>query len=172
MRVCSVCASVYVECELVRSCSLPLSDSHSSLVAFALFFSHFPPFFSCSQPSSSASSSQCVCNNGWSGVDCGERACPDDCSRHGECHAGICRCDLAWTGENCAAPRCDADCHGHGSCTKGVCKCFADWSFDSNCAYPSCPRGRHGAATARSLNGVGSHHGTVSVGIGEECRCV
>jgi hypothetical protein len=34
----------------------------------------------------------CVCKNGFSGLDCSIKKCPDDCHGNGDCRDGMCHC--------------------------------------------------------------------------------
>ncbi|XP_053186696.1 tenascin-R [Scomber japonicus] len=65
----------------------------------------------------------CICEEGWSGKNCSEPRCPDDCSGQGVCIEGECVCDRDFGGENCSEPRCPSDCSGRGLCIDGECVC-------------------------------------------------
>nr|XP_046264236.1 tenascin-R isoform X4 [Scatophagus argus] len=65
----------------------------------------------------------CVCEEGWTGKNCSEPRCPDDCSGQGVCIEGECVCDRDFGGENCSEPRCPSDCSGRGLCIDGECVC-------------------------------------------------
>lgn len=65
----------------------------------------------------------CVCEDGWSGKNCSEPRCPDDCSGQGVCVEGECVCDRDFGGDNCSEPRCPSDCSGRGLCIDGECVC-------------------------------------------------
>ncbi|XP_049602878.1 tenascin-R isoform X3 [Syngnathus scovelli] len=65
----------------------------------------------------------CICDEGWTGKNCSEPRCPDDCSGQGVCIEGECVCDRDFGGENCSEPRCPADCSGRGLCMDGECVC-------------------------------------------------
>ncbi|KAL0966051.1 hypothetical protein UPYG_G00290180 [Umbra pygmaea] len=65
----------------------------------------------------------CVCEDGWTGKNCSEPRCPDNCSGQGMCMDGECVCDQDFVGENCSEPRCPADCSGQGLCVDGECVC-------------------------------------------------
>ena len=43
----------------------------------------------------------CVCEEGWTGPRCNERACDPRCSLHGQCHNGTCLCVQGWNGRHC-----------------------------------------------------------------------
>lgn len=65
----------------------------------------------------------CICEEGWTGKNCSEPRCPDDCSGQGVCVEGECVCDRDFGGENCSEPRCPSDCSGRGLCIDGECVC-------------------------------------------------
>ncbi|KAM3865739.1 tenascin-R [Diretmus argenteus] len=65
----------------------------------------------------------CVCEDGWTGKNCSEPRCPDDCSGQGVCVEGECVCDRDFGGGNCSEPRCPSDCSGRGLCIDGECVC-------------------------------------------------
>ncbi|XP_067461921.1 tenascin-R isoform X4 [Thunnus thynnus] len=65
----------------------------------------------------------CICEEGWTGKNCSEPRCPDDCSGQGVCIEGECVCDRDFGGENCSEPRCPSDCSGRGLCIDGECVC-------------------------------------------------
>lgn len=43
----------------------------------------------------------CICDEGWTGMDCTERKCLPGCEQHGHCNNGTCMCMKGWNGENC-----------------------------------------------------------------------
>lgn len=65
----------------------------------------------------------CICEEGWTGKNCSESRCPDDCSGQGVCVEGECVCDRDFGGDNCSEPRCPSDCSGRGLCIDGECVC-------------------------------------------------
>ncbi|KAF3699343.1 Tenascin-R [Channa argus] len=65
----------------------------------------------------------CICEEGWTGKNCSEPRCPDNCSGQGVCVEGECVCDRDFGGDNCSEPRCPADCSGRGLCIDGECVC-------------------------------------------------
>ncbi|XP_045930138.1 tenascin-R-like [Micropterus dolomieu] len=65
----------------------------------------------------------CICEEGWTGKNCSEPRCQDDCSGQGVCVEGECVCDRDFGGENCSEPRCPSDCSGRGLCIDGECVC-------------------------------------------------
>uniref|UniRef100_A0A4W4ECM5 Tenascin R (restrictin, janusin) n=1 Tax=Electrophorus electricus TaxID=8005 RepID=A0A4W4ECM5_ELEEL len=65
----------------------------------------------------------CVCEEGWTGKNCSELRCPDDCSGQGVCVEGECMCDRDFGGENCSEARCPGDCSERGLCIDGECVC-------------------------------------------------
>lgn len=66
----------------------------------------------------------CNCFIGYSGEDCSERRCPNDCSGRGFCTtAGMCECEAAYTGVDCSTAGCDEQCSLHGGvCDNGLCE--------------------------------------------------
>nr|XP_057922116.1 tenascin-R isoform X3 [Doryrhamphus excisus] len=79
----------------------------------------------------------CICDEGWSGKNCSEPRCPDDCSGQGVCIEGECVCDRDFSGENCSEPRCPADCSGRGLCIDGECVCEDSFSGE-DCMVGRC----------------------------------
>ncbi|XP_076828831.1 tenascin-R isoform X2 [Brachyhypopomus gauderio] len=65
----------------------------------------------------------CVCEDGWTGKNCSEPRCPDDCSGQGACVEGECVCDRDFDGGNCSEARCPGDCSARGLCMDGECMC-------------------------------------------------
>ncbi|XP_077580379.1 tenascin-R [Stigmatopora nigra] len=79
----------------------------------------------------------CVCDVGWTGKNCSEPRCPDDCSGQGVCVEGECVCDRDFAGENCSEPRCPPDCSGRGLCIEGECACEDSFSGE-DCMVGRC----------------------------------
>uniref|UniRef100_A0AAR2KAM2 Janusin n=1 Tax=Pygocentrus nattereri TaxID=42514 RepID=A0AAR2KAM2_PYGNA len=79
----------------------------------------------------------CVCNEGWTGKNCSEPRCPDDCSGQGMCIEGECVCDRDFGGDNCSEPRCPGDCSDHGLCIDGECVCEEAYSGE-DCSIGRC----------------------------------
>jgi len=64
----------------------------------------------------------CLCDAGWTGVDCSEYSCVDvyDCSNHGSCVGPIlCHCDSGWLQPDCSRASCilQNNCSDHGVCS-------------------------------------------------------
>uniref|UniRef100_A0A8C7PIP3 Tenascin R (restrictin, janusin) n=1 Tax=Oncorhynchus mykiss TaxID=8022 RepID=A0A8C7PIP3_ONCMY len=79
----------------------------------------------------------CVCEYSWTGKNCSEPRCPDDCSGQGECMEGECVCDRDFGGDNCSEPRCPADCSGRGLCMDGECICEENFTGE-DCTLGRC----------------------------------
>uniref|UniRef100_A0A915BMY1 EGF-like domain-containing protein n=1 Tax=Parascaris univalens TaxID=6257 RepID=A0A915BMY1_PARUN len=81
----------------------------------------------------------CICEDGWSGVDCLERECLPGCDEKGLCKNGTCICHKGWNGENCHIPGCVNNCNGNGECKlfTDTWKCACDSShFGDDCILP------------------------------------
>ncbi len=89
----------------------------------------------------------CICNPGWTGLDCTQPLCPESCSGHGWCTDAGCQCYPGFEGRDCAQPTCPKGCSGHGTCEAGRCRCDAGWA-DADCGLPSHP---HRSSTATRL---------------------
>nr|XP_061835386.1 tenascin-R-like isoform X2 [Nerophis lumbriciformis] len=79
----------------------------------------------------------CICDEGWTGKNCSEPRCQDDCSGQGVCIDGECVCDRDFSGENCSELRCPADCSGRGMCIDGECVCEDSFSGE-DCMVGRC----------------------------------
>ncbi|XP_061878554.1 tenascin-R [Entelurus aequoreus] len=79
----------------------------------------------------------CICDEGWTGKNCSEPRCQDDCSGQGVCIDGECVCDRDFSGENCSELRCPADCSGRGLCIDGECVCEDSFSGE-DCMVGRC----------------------------------
>uniref|UniRef100_A0A8C6TG57 Tenascin R (restrictin, janusin) n=1 Tax=Neogobius melanostomus TaxID=47308 RepID=A0A8C6TG57_9GOBI len=79
----------------------------------------------------------CICEEGWTGKNCSEPRCPDDCSGQGICVEGECVCDRDFGGDNCSEPRCPADCSGRGLCIDGECVCEESYT-GADCMVGRC----------------------------------
>ncbi|XP_056600184.1 tenascin-R [Triplophysa dalaica] len=79
----------------------------------------------------------CVCEEGWTGKNCSEPRCPDDCSGQGICIEGECVCDRNFGGENCSEPRCPSDCSDRGLCIDGECVCEEAYAGE-DCSQSRC----------------------------------
>ncbi|VDM47261.1 unnamed protein product [Toxocara canis] len=81
----------------------------------------------------------CMCEDGWSGVDCLERECLPGCDEKGLCKNGTCICQEGWNGENCHIPGCANNCNGNGECKlfTDIWKCACDaFHFGDDCSLP------------------------------------
>ncbi|XP_063075983.1 tenascin-R [Engraulis encrasicolus] len=79
----------------------------------------------------------CVCEEGWTGKNCSEPRCPDDCSGQGMCIEGECVCDRDFGGDNCSEARCPGDCSDHGLCLDGECVCEEAYTGE-DCSQSRC----------------------------------
>jgi len=76
----------------------------------------------CSGHGSCVYDDTCVCDVGWSGVDCSSYSCLDvyDCSNHGQCVGpNLCRCDSGWLPPDCSRASCalQTNCSSRGVCS-------------------------------------------------------
>jgi syndecan 4 len=80
----------------------------------------------------------CACKAPWSGEDCSQSLCPNDCNGHGECQTGgsggkgssFCSCRGGGAGKDCHRVACPGsrvapflECSGRGRCFNGDCVC-------------------------------------------------
>ncbi|KAM8838663.1 tenascin-R isoform 7-T11 [Synchiropus picturatus] len=79
----------------------------------------------------------CICEDGWTGKNCSEPRCPDDCSGQGVCIEGECVCDRDFGGDNCSELRCPLDCSGRGLCIDGECVCEESYTGE-DCMVGRC----------------------------------
>uniref|UniRef100_A0A8C4T7M9 Tenascin C n=1 Tax=Erpetoichthys calabaricus TaxID=27687 RepID=A0A8C4T7M9_ERPCA len=86
----------------------------------------------------STESCSCVCGPGWTGPNCTEAECPNDCQDQGRCVDGRCVCFEGFTGEDCGTEACPVDCGENGQCVEGVCVCAEGFSGD-DCSQTNCP---------------------------------
>lgn len=78
------------------------------------------------QNQGTCTSSGCICNQGFGGIDCSLKICSNDCSKNGDCDFtnGKCSCYEGFKGEDCSIKYCKDDCNNNGICSEdGVCKC-------------------------------------------------
>ncbi|VDK46754.1 unnamed protein product [Anisakis simplex] len=81
----------------------------------------------------------CLCENGWTGVNCLEKECLPGCEQKGLCKNGTCICHKGWNGENCHIPGCPNNCNNNGECKmfNDEWKCGCDSShFGDDCLLP------------------------------------
>ena len=82
---------------------------------------------------------RCTCNDGFTGSNCSQPLCPNDCNTdkgQGKCAGGVsqakhCACNSkdGWGGVDCSEFQCAANCSGHGKCDPASlgCKCAVGW---------------------------------------------
>ncbi|XP_053709924.1 tenascin-like isoform X2 [Synchiropus splendidus] len=85
----------------------------------------------------SAETCDCVCDPGWTGSNCTEPLCPNNCQGRGRCLGGKCECHEGFSGEDCSQDGCAADCRPSGRCVGGVCVC-SDGFFGDDCSQTKC----------------------------------
>lgn len=69
-------------------------------------------------------SSLVKCNDGWTGVQCDELACVEDCGTNGKCVEGKCFCKHNYYGSNCSLKMCPYMCNNNGICLENsTCLC-------------------------------------------------
>eukprot|EP00499_Haloplacidia_sp_CaronLabIsolate_P009695 CAMPEP_0196780254 /NCGR_PEP_ID=MMETSP1104-20130614/7376_1 /TAXON_ID=33652 /ORGANISM="Cafeteria sp., Strain Caron Lab Isolate" /LENGTH=975 /DNA_ID=CAMNT_0042150451 /DNA_START=15 /DNA_END=2942 /DNA_ORIENTATION=- len=90
---------------------------------------------------------RCQCDDGYRGVDCSVRGCPNACSGHGACFNGTCGCEPGWGGDDCSERRCLNDCSGHGECFQAICVCDAGFSGEDCAEAAPCGGGCNGHGT-------------------------
>jgi hypothetical protein len=67
---------------------------------------------------------QCICENGWTGVDCSVQKCSLDCGLNGNCENNVCVCKSGYSGPQCQDKQCSVHCNLHGQClNNGTCIC-------------------------------------------------
>ncbi|EPY80078.1 tenascin isoform 1 [Camelus ferus] len=86
---------------------------------------------------------QCVCDEGFTGEDCSQVACPSDCNdqgneEHGRCVDGRCVCQDGFAGEDCREPLCLNNCHNRGRCVENECVCDEGFTGE-DCGELICP---------------------------------
>ncbi|KAM6975734.1 tenascin isoform 2-T2 [Tautogolabrus adspersus] len=79
----------------------------------------------------------CVCESGWTGPNCTEPECPNNCQNRGRCLDGKCECFKGFSGEDCTLAVCTVDCGEHGQCVGGVCIC-EDGYLGEDCSQTKC----------------------------------
>uniref|UniRef100_UPI00358EB5C8 tenascin-like n=1 Tax=Myxine glutinosa TaxID=7769 RepID=UPI00358EB5C8 len=80
----------------------------------------------------------CVCEEGWTGPNCSQPFCLDNCNDHGHCVDGQCVCFESYSGAACSTENCINNCNDHAQCEQGICVCSEGFHGES-CAYKSCP---------------------------------
>lgn len=106
----------------------------------------------------------CDCTEGWTGLDCATKVCPDGCSGHGSCVYGTCQCEALWAGSACSVKQCAIDCGSHGICQAGECLCLDGWT-GAECSVQQCPSGCSGNGVCRPVAASNNVSATF------ECEC-
>merc|ERR1712146_555564 len=87
----------------------------------------------------------CLCQIGWEGSTCADKACAADCHENGgKCNEGECACPMGLIGLECEIKQdgCPDDCSGNGVCDEFTKLCHCHQGFEgANCAMRSCPGG-------------------------------
>ncbi|XP_064637221.1 teneurin-m-like isoform X2 [Lineus longissimus] len=92
---------------------------------------------------------KCVCEAGWSGLECDEEICMLDCV-NGKCENRRCQCDEAWSGALCDQLTCDKRCYEHGYCDNGTCRCDPGWN-GKHCSLDGCPNACNNHGTCQQF---------------------
>merc|ERR1712157_47475 len=74
----------------------------------------------------------CLCQIGWEGPTCGDKACDSECqSNGGKCRNGNCLCPTGFIGLQCEAKvdMCPNDCSGNGVCDEFAKHCRCNEGF-------------------------------------------
>jgi len=76
----------------------------------------------CSGHGSCIYSDTCLCDDGWTELDCSQYSCVDvyDCSSHGQCVGpNLCQCDTGWLPKDCSRASCvlKNNCSNRGVCS-------------------------------------------------------
>ncbi|XP_031746531.1 tenascin isoform X3 [Xenopus tropicalis] len=93
----------------------------------------------------SSEAKACICEPGWTGLNCTEIMCPGQCNNRGVCVNGACVCSPGFFGEDCSEVACPDDCNDQGKCVNGRCVCFEGYGGE-DCKEEVCPLpcGEHG----------------------------
>ena len=94
----------------------------------------------CENGASCVGPDTCLCQPGWSGIDCTIPSCASNsCGVNNVCVApDTCACKPGYSGANCDKPLCSKACLNGGGCTApDTCSCIDGW-FDPQCSTPVC----------------------------------
>ncbi|XP_018085084.1 tenascin isoform X4 [Xenopus laevis] len=86
----------------------------------------------------SSEAKACICESGWTGLNCTEMECPGQCNSRGVCVNGACVCNPGFIGEDCSELACPDDCNDQGKCVNGICVCFEGYGGE-DCKEEICP---------------------------------
>eukprot|EP00771_Trimastix_marina_P000786 gnl/Trimastix_PCT/1816.p1 GENE.gnl/Trimastix_PCT/1816~~gnl/Trimastix_PCT/1816.p1 ORF type:complete len:4918 (+),score=1318.73 gnl/Trimastix_PCT/1816:53-14806(+) len=132
--------------------------------------------FECSGPSRGVCESPqtCQCKEGYAGVACELKLCPQNCSQHGSCNTttGACLCDQGYEGSACELKSCPGDCSGLGTCNHqtGVCVC-QEGHVGDDCSLLPCPIANGTECASHGLCNATSGHCLCSPGFqGDACQ--
>ncbi|XP_018088380.1 tenascin isoform X1 [Xenopus laevis] len=86
----------------------------------------------------SSEAKACICEPGWTGLNCTEVECPGQCNNMGVCVNGACVCNPGFIGNDCRELACPDDCNDQGKCVNGICVCFEGYGGE-DCKEEICP---------------------------------
>jgi syndecan 4 len=62
-----------------------------------------------------------ICEENYTGAECDELLCKDNCNSNGVCRNGVCMCESnKWMGDTCNVKICPNNCSNNGECHEGA----------------------------------------------------